>query len=167
MVQCTLAGDAAGADPALVSAAASPATKPRPFRLRAPVVAEDDLQASVADALNTLLLPPAMWFAMPVGHVELTAAQAARLSRIGVKRGLPDLLVVYNGVFGIELKRVGGRLSNTRIVRTRRGAPRILDGQADTFPRLIRAGMRIAICHSVDEVLAALRGWGVPTRRVS
>jgi hypothetical protein len=43
-----------------------------------------------------------------------------------------------------------------------------VEGQADVFPRLQRAGMIIAICRSVDEVLWTLDGWGVPLRgRVS
>ncbi len=150
-----------------MSAAASPAAKPRPFRLRAPVVAEDDLHVSVAEALDRLLLPPAQWTTFPAGSVPLPPQFAAKLSRLGLKRGWPDVLIVHRDVMGIELKRDGGRLSKTRIVRTRRGAPRILDGQADTFPRLVAAGMRIAVCHSVDEVLTALRGWNVPIRGVS
>jgi hypothetical protein len=32
-------------------------TKPRPFRLAAPVVAEDDLHVAVARALDLLLMP--------------------------------------------------------------------------------------------------------------
>jgi len=43
-------------------------------------------------------------------------------------------------------------------------ALRQLDGQVDVFPRLVGAGMQIAVCRSVNEVLAALAGWGIPTR---
>ena len=57
----------------------------RPFRLRAPVVPEDDIQTTVAKALDVLLLPPAVWWAMPIGHVQLTGAQAAKLVRIGLE----------------------------------------------------------------------------------
>ncbi len=152
---------------AAVSAATAPAAKPRPFRLRAPIVPENDLHASVAEALDRLLLPPAVWTTFPAGSVPLPPQFAAKLSRLGLKRGWPDVLICHHGIFGIELKRVGGRLSTTRIVRTRRGAPRILDGQADVFPRLIEAGMRIAVCHSIAEVMAALTLWNVPTRCVS
>jgi hypothetical protein len=49
-------------------------------------------------------------------------------------------------------------------VRTRSGASRVLDGQVDVFPRLVAAGMLIAVCRSVDEVLAALATWQVPLR---
>ena len=34
----------------------------------------------------------------------------------------------------------------------------------EVFPRLERAGMAIAVCRSVDEVLAALKAWGVRLR---
>lgn len=139
----------------------------RAFRLTAPAVSEVDFQAAVADMLDLLILPPAMWFPIPVGHVKLTPAQAARLARIGVKRGLPDLLVIHQGVIGIELKRDGGVLSRTRTVRTKRGGLRVLEGQRDSFPRLQAAGMRLAVCETVDEVLAALMGFGVPLRRFS
>jgi hypothetical protein len=49
-------------------------------------------------------------------------------------------------------------------VRTKRGGWRELTGQEDVFPRLEDAGMTIAVCRSVPEVLAILRAWGVPMR---
>jgi hypothetical protein len=137
------------------------------FRLIHDTQPEDDLQADVADALRKLLLPPAQFSSFPAGHVKLTAAQAARLTRIGMARGWPDLLVIHRLVYGIELKGPDGRLSKTRLVRTRRGSLRQLDGQEDVFPRLEAAGMAIAICRSVTEVLTALAGFGVPLRRWS
>lgn len=115
--------------------------------------------------LDALLAPPAFWFTYPAGGVQLSPAQAARFSRIGLKRGLPDIWILYEGAWCIELKRHGGELSKTKVVRTRRGSPRILDGQADVFPRLIEAGVRrIAVCHSAEEMLAALKRWGIPLR---
>jgi hypothetical protein len=140
--------------------------RPR-FRLTAPPPPlEVDLQAACATALDRLLLPPAFWFAMPVGHIELSGAQMARLTKIGLKRGLPDLWVLYNGVYCIELKRRGGSLSRTRVGRTRRGSPRIYEGQTDVFPRLLETGAveAIAVCNSVDEMLAQLRQWDIPLR---
>ncbi len=135
------------------------------FKLTAPPVPEVDLQASVAKALDILLLPPAVWFAMPIGHVQLSAAQAARLSRIGLKRGLPDILVLHEGrLYGIELKRKGGRLSTTRTVRTARGGLREIAGQVEMFAALRAAGMVIAVCSTLPEVLSQLMDWGVPLR---
>jgi hypothetical protein len=111
-----------------------------------------------------LLLPPAVWFAMPVGHIKLTKAQAARLTEIGLKRGLPDIFVLHQRLYGVELKRPGGQLSRTRIVRTRRGGLRELAGQRETFPVLEAAGLTIAVCDSLLAVLAFLTACGVPLR---
>ena len=137
----------------------------RPFRLRAPVVPEDDIQTTVAKALDVLLLPPAVWWAMPIGHVQLTGAQAAKLARIGLKRNLPDLFVLHSGILhGIELKRIGGRLSRTRTVRTRNGGLRVLDGQVEAWPVWQAAGMRLHVARDLDEVLAYLADADVPLR---
>lgn len=136
----------------------------RPFRLVAPVIPESDLHAGVAQALDLLLLPPAVWTTFPAGHVELTGQAAAKLARLGLKRNWPDILVLHGALHGIELKRPGGSLSRTRTVRTRRGGLRVVEGQLDAFPRIEAAGMRIATCDSLPAVLAALRAWGVPLR---
>ncbi len=114
-----------------------------------------------------VLLPPSVcWTCFPAGNVPLPPEAAAKLVRFGLAPGWPDLMLAYGGyVRGIELKREGGRLSKTRIVRTPKGRLREVAGQQDVFPRLIAAGFAdIAVCHSLDEVLAALQRWGVPTR---
>ena len=107
--------------------------------------------------------PPCGW---PTGHIKLTPAETARLARIGLKRALPDIWILYFGLWLIELKRPGGKLSRTRVMHTRRGAPRELIGQEEMFPRLLASGAvaAIAVCTSVDEVLATIRRWGIPLR---
>ena len=139
--------------------------KPKPFRLRAPVVAEDDIHTAVAKALDVLLLPPAVWTCFPAGNIPLPAIWAAKLARMGLKRGWPDILILCGKLYGIELKRVGGTLSKTRMVRSRRGGLREVVGQVEVFPRLLAAGFAaIVVCHSVDEVIAAARSLGLPLR---
>jgi hypothetical protein len=137
---------------------------PARFRLTAPIVPEQDLHESVADALDKLLLPPAEWTCFPAGSVPLPPRFAAKLARMGLKRGWPDVLVLHRQLYGIELKRRGGKLSRTRIVRTRRGGLRELAGQQDVFPRLEAAGMTIAVCDSLAGVLAFLAACKVPLR---
>jgi len=134
----------------------------RQFHLTEYEPSEKSLQQTVRVALNKVLRPPAVWFAMPVGHIELTAAQAATLASIGTQAGLPDLFVVYGRTHGIELKVKGRGLSKTRVVRTRSGAQRIVEGQEDTFPKLEAAGMPIAVCRSLDDVIDALVEWKIP-----
>jgi hypothetical protein len=146
--------------------ARAPAKKQRKWTgFKMPEPKEIDIHTACADALDQLLLKPAEWACYPAGHVQLSAAEVTRLSRVGLKRGWPDILILYEGLlFGVELKRRGGKLSTTRIGRTKKGSPRIYEGQVEVFPRLQAAGMTIAIVHSVDELLAQLRGWGLPLR---
>jgi hypothetical protein len=137
----------------------------RPFRLTAPVVPEQELHEQIAALCHIMVAPPAQWAFYPAGGVQLAPHQAAKLVRMGLRRGWPDFLFLHAGqVFAIELKRVGAKLSRTRIVRTRRGSPRVLEGQEDTFPALEAAGMTIAVCRSADEVLATLEQWQIPLR---
>jgi hypothetical protein len=141
-------------------------TRPKRPRLKlvAPVVPEDELHVAVAELLDFALLPPAMWTCFPAGNVPLPPEYAAKLARMGLHSGWPDFLLVHRGVFGIELKTANGVLSRTRMVRTRRGGLREIPGQATVFPKLVAAGMCIAVCRSLDEVLGALRDWQVPLR---
>jgi hypothetical protein len=143
-------------------------TKP-PKRLRltaTPDVAETALQQQVVDYLRVMVLPPAEWTAFPAGHVALAPADAAKLFRQGLKRGWPDLLLLHNGrLYGIELKKRGAPLSKSRYVRSRGGALRWVEGQEDVLPRLMAAGAEVCVCDSLDGVIMALRGWGVPLRR--
>lgn len=140
--------------------------------MHAPAAAEDDLHEQVARALAILLLPPTQFSTFPAGGYQLTEAAKARLSRLGMASGWPDILIVAKtptrpdgGIWGIELKASGGRLSKTRLVRTRRGGIRIAVGQEERFACLEAAGMPVAVCQTLPEVLAALRSWGIPLRR--
>lgn len=135
------------------------------FRLTAPIPFEDELHEAVAQALDRLLMPPAAWTTFPAGHVPLPTQWAVKLARLGLKRNWPDLLVLFGVLHGIELKRPGETLSRARTVRSRRrGALRHVEGQRDVFPRLEAAGMKIATCSSVVDVLDQLAAWGVPLR---
>jgi hypothetical protein len=136
----------------------------KPFRLLAPMIAEDDLHFTAAQLLDRVVAPPAMWTCFPAGNVPLPPQYATKLARMGLKRGFPDLLIFHEWAHGIELKRTDGKLSKTRTVRTKKGALRVLEGQEDVFPRLIAAGMQIEVCRSPEEIMAALRRWGIPLR---
>ena len=76
--------------------------------------------------------------------------QAARLYRIGLKTGIPDIIVFHKLVYGIELKTAKGDLTPS---------------QKEMFPRLIDSGWAdIRVARSIDELFHHLRDWGVPLR---
>jgi hypothetical protein len=171
-----------------------PKKKPSPprFKLAAPRLSESDLHEECAKVLDAVLLEPARWCCYPAGAAQLSRQQAAAYSRKGLKRGYPDLLFYYRdinkihaeiirqvrdtgtfdyklalgGCWGIELKTAGGYMSRNRIVHTRRGAPRLLEGQLEVCTALLESGgfSDIKIATSVDEMLGWLRQWGFPLR---
>ncbi len=137
-----------------------------PFRLTRVVTDEDTLHEAVVKALRVLLPPSVVWNCFPAGNIPLPADAKAKLVRFGLQPGWPDLILAYGGyVRGIELKREGGRLSKTRLVRTPKGRLREVVGQAEVFPKLIDAGFAsISVCTSVDGVLDELARLGIPLR---
>jgi hypothetical protein len=139
------------------------------FRLTMPVPTERQIHEAVADALDALLLPPAFWCAYPAGVVQLSAAQAAAYARFGLKTGMPDIQIWFNGIWLVELKRPGGQLSKTRIERTKHGALREVVGQVERFAQLCRTGAvrDLAVCYSVDDVLDRLAAWQIPHKRIA
>jgi hypothetical protein len=138
-----------------------------PFRLTAPEPSEREVHEACAKLLDKVLLDPARWCSYPAGASVLSPQQAARHIRIGLKRGYPDIMIFYGGIYGIELKRRGAKLSKTRIGLTRSGASRIYEGQEDVFPQLLATGAwrDIVICHSTSEVLDQLVAWNIPHHR--
>jgi hypothetical protein len=149
-----------------VPAGASPGRAARGrFKLVPPTTSEDELHESVAQLLKFGVLPPAMWTCFPAGNVPLEPRFAAKLYRMGLSRGWPDFLLVSGGhAHGLELKRRDGKLSRSRFVRTKQGRPRWVEGQEDVLPKLQDAGMKIAVCETLDEVIDALVFWRIPLR---
>jgi hypothetical protein len=125
--------------------------------------------AAVLDEKSGLLCPPAFAVCYPAGIVELSPQQAARYVKCGLKTGMPDFLVFYRGIYLIELKRPGGVLSKTRIVKTKHGALREIVGQVERFEQLRATGAVIdgAICFTVEGVISKLWEWNIPMRRRS
>jgi len=143
---------------------AAPRRRP-PLKLTAPEPDEDRLHEVVAHMLDILLLPPTQWVTFPAGGYLLTAAAAARLVRLGLKPSWPDLQIIHEGRYhGIELKTRTGRLSRTQLVPTRWGGVREVVGQVERHALLEAAGARVGVARTVDDVLALLAGWNIPTR---
>jgi hypothetical protein len=135
------------------------------FALTAPEPLELEIHEAVASALDALVQPPAFAFCYPAGIIQLSPQQAAKMVRCGLKSGLPDFMVFYRGVYLIELKRRGGQLSQTRIVKSKRGLREVV-GQRERFQQLRATGAVIdgAICYSVAGVVETLERWQIPLR---
>lgn len=68
----------------------------------------------------------------------------------GAVAGIPDFLFIHNGrALFIELKAPDTKVSPV---------------QVETHVRIREAGSDVAICRSVDDVIAALKQWEIPLR---
>jgi hypothetical protein len=104
---------------------------------------EADLHRQVCDYLGLALLPPA-WF------TTFPADGATRRGRIGLKRGVPDILIVHEGrAYWIELKAARGKISHD---------------QSSAMQAIESAGSRLYVCRSLDDVIIGLRCWAIPIR---
>ena len=108
------------------------------------------LHCICATYLTACLKPPAWWTSLEHG-VKLPPATARRLQRVGVRAGIPDILIINEGLaYWIELKAPKtGRLSEAQIL---------------TRDRLWDAGACWAMARSLDELRARLIAWGIPLR---
>ena len=111
---------------------------------------ELDLHKSVADFLDWMLLPPAMWTTFPAGWGKLGKAVAGKLKACGLKEGMPDILVFHDRrTIGIELK-TGTKQS---------------EAQAMMASKLKEAGVPVWVCKSIDEVYDILfNDYRIPMR---
>jgi len=116
---------------------------------------EDQLHKAVADLLAWAVPEDqVVWTHFPAGGYFLSPAAKARLYRLGLKAGMPDLMLWWHSDTGpatlmIELKTLKGRLNKH---------------QEAMHPKLIGMGIPVEICRSVAEVLAVLRRYNVPLR---
>ena len=121
---------------------------------------ESEFHVSVAELLDWILLPPAIFTTFPAGWGKLTKATAGRLYASGMKKGMPDILVFApvqpphprrSTVIGLELKV---------------GANSLSSAQRTTFASLQAAGVRTYVCRSLEEVVAALDEAGIKHRSI-
>jgi hypothetical protein len=110
---------------------------------------EDELQASICDYLGLALPADAVCFAIPNGG-KRHAREAARMKRLGVVAGVPDLCIVHRGrALFLELKAARGVVSAA---------------QREMIRKLIYCGAAVCVVRSVAEAEAALREACVPLR---
>lgn len=118
--------------------------------MKDPGPTESELHKSVAHFLDWVLLPPALWTTFPSGWGVFTPMLAQRLKKSGLKAGMPDMLIFYQGLtIGIELKARKNKESAE---------------QRTMFRKLAEAGVTVFICRSVDDVEFVLREVGLPMR---
>ena len=126
----------------------------RPFNLPHNV-RESDLHVSVAELLDWILVPPAIFTTFPAGWGKLSPATAGRLYASGMKKGMPDIFV---------FDRFGHALTKCIGIELKVGANSETSAQRTMFARLEAVGIRVYICRSLEDVVAALEDAGIEHR---
>lgn len=110
---------------------------------------EQALQRQVVQFLALALDGNSTFLHVPNGGLR-SLSEARRFKEMGVRAGAPDLLVICDGrAIWLEMKSGTGRVS---------------DVQAAFHEELRRARSPVAVCRSLDDVIAALVAAGVPLR---
>ena len=109
---------------------------------------EQSFQRSVASYLDLALPRDAVWFHCPSGGGR-SKAEAGIFKAMGVKPGVPDIIIVYRGrVVAIELKSEKGRLSP---------AQKLMHAQLSVAGALVYTATRIEEVESFLRVIIPLK----------
>jgi hypothetical protein len=110
--------------------------------------AEDQIQGAVVHWIRATC-PGVVVFHVPNGG-KRTRAEAGIFKQLGVLAGVPDLMILWPGrVAGLELKAPGKKPE---------------PAQKQIGEQMLAMGHLWGWADGVDEALALLRGWGIPTR---
>ena len=112
---------------------------------------EHALQVACHHMLTVVLDPAKTWFSsLDHGAGWMTPASAGLRKARGVKRGLPDFIILFkSGLLGIELKSDKGRLSPE---------------QVETAEAWMALGHVITVARSLEDVQEILLAWNIPMR---
>jgi len=131
-------------------------TSRRPFRLRAPVVAEHPLQKQICDVLRLEVAPPGkvspqgvVWWS--IDHANYAGeVPGIRVGR-GIVAGIQDTFILWSGrVYLVEIKTDTGELSLA---------------QQSIMSACIAGGGRVGVVRNADEMLAFFDAWGIPRKQ--
>lgn len=107
-----------------------------------PEPTEEAIQRAVADLLARTAQPGVAWTHIPNGEARGPGI-GGKLKAMGVQPGWPDVLLIRDGqVYGLELKRLRGRVS---------------PAQELAHAELRRAGCKVFVAYGLDEAMAWLK----------
>lgn len=119
--------------------------------VKAPAPKEFKLHVSLAKILDISLMPGWRYTHLPFGE-KRDPITAGRLKAMGTKPGWPDFIFVgRRGVFWLELKRQGGRLS---------------DAQEDVRDHLTMSGYPYKCTSDIEDAIATLKEYGIVRAKV-
>jgi len=114
---------------------------------------ESEIQIQIVELLKTVLKGDVLWTFFPAGEAgggRGGRVRGARLKRMGLQPGWPDLQFLYKGrYYGMEVKTKTGRLSQSQ-----RRMHSLMEDQ----------GISVAVVRSINDVLERANEWKILTR---
>lgn len=108
---------------------------------------EDQLHTAIVTYLRTVLPDALVWH---TPNAPRSAVAGARLKRLGMVAGVPDLALLTDGqLWFFEVKAAKGRVS---------------EAQEAFMDAAYELGAQSAVVRSLDDVAMALARWGIRTR---
>jgi VRR-NUC domain len=121
------------------------ARRRKPSAINYGKLSETDIHMAIADLLRRAASPGVSWFHPANGELR-NIRTAARLKKMGVRPGIPDLMITINGrMHGLELKTTKGRTSPAQIAM---------------HDEMRASGVVIEIAHGIQAAVDVLRRWG-------
>lgn len=117
------------------------------------------LHKAVAIYLNVALPPEVFWTS--IEHSGTGAYHGQKLKAKGVKSGVPDILISWEGEYRINFFRCE---TETGWIELKAPKGTLSDEQKQVRERLENLGHHYVVCKSVSDVARALEDWGVPLR---
>jgi hypothetical protein len=135
------------------------AARTKALKLTYPDPSEDEFHEAVARLLDLIFAGKnVVWSHFPAGGYLLTPAAAARLYRLGLKRGMPDIMIWFRHPTNQDPCCIGMEL------KTRTG--KATDAQRKKHAALEEVGVPCMICRTFEEVLTFLDYYQVPRKKV-
>ena len=106
---------------------------------------EQDIQRSVFEHVAWRRVPNLFAF-HPANGGWRSPIEARIMKGLGVVPGVPDVILIRNRVYGLELKAEGGRLS---------------PAQLQTHEQMRAAGATVEVATGIDEAIEQLKTWGL------
>lgn len=119
----------------------------RPKRRDPRKAAEVDIHCAIVKLLQLKAKPSLIYFHVPNGE-RRDKITAAKLKRMGVRAGVPDLVFVLPG-------------GCAGFMEVKSDSPRLSPEQREFIEDSIALGARCTVVRSVDEAEAVLSTWGV------
>jgi len=114
---------------------------------------ESDIQIQIVEVLRSVLKGDVLWSFFPAGEAgggRGGMVRGARLKRMGLHPGWPDLQFIHKGrYYGMEVKTKTGRLSSS---------------QRRMHSSMEEQGISVAVVRSINDVLERANEWKLLTR---